>query len=63
MKDKKSRRDKVVMVRLTGEEFDEIQRRANELGTTAGSYFRMLLRRPELGEPFSTGGIQKRKEY
>ena len=61
MKDKKSRRDKVVMVRLTGEEFDEIQKRANELGTTAGGYLRMLLRRPGIGEPFSTGVGQNKK--
>ena len=60
MKDKKSRRDKVVMVRLTGEEFDEIQKRANELGTTGGGYLRMLLRRPGIGEPFSTGEGQKK---
>lgn len=61
MKEKKSRREKVVMVRLSEEEYDEIQKRANELGTTASGYLRMLLRRPELGEPFSTGEGQKRK--
>ena len=61
MKEKKSRRDKVVMVRLSDEEHDEIQKRANELGTTAGGYLRMLLRRPEIGEPFSTGEGQNKK--
>jgi predicted DNA binding CopG/RHH family protein len=61
MKEKKSRRDKVVMVRLSDEEHDEIQKRANELGTTASGYLRMLLRRPEIGEPFSTGEGQNKK--
>jgi len=49
------------MVRLSDEEFDKIQKRANELGTAAGGYFRMLLRIPEIGEPFSTGEGKKRK--
>lgn len=49
------------MVRLSDEEYDEIQKRANELGTTGSGYLRMLLRRPELGQPFSTGVGQKRK--
>jgi len=50
-----------VMVRLSDEEFDKIQKRANELGTAAGGYFRMLLRPSEIGEPFSTGEGQKRE--
>lgn len=61
MKETKSRRDKIVMVRLSDEEYDEIQRRAGELGTTGSGYLRMLLRRPELGQPFSTKEGQKRK--
>lgn len=61
MKEKKGRREKVVMVRLSDEEYDEIQKRANELGATASGYLRMLLRRPELGEPFSTGEGQNKK--
>jgi hypothetical protein len=61
MKEKKTRREKVVMVRLSDEEYDEIQKRANELGATASGYLRMLLRRPEIGEPFSTREEQKRR--
>ncbi len=61
MKETKSRREKIVMVRLSDEEYDEIQRRADELGTTGSGYLRMLLRKPQLGQPFSTKEDSKRK--
>jgi len=45
-------RKAIVMVRLSDEEFDKIQKRANELGTAAGGYFRMLPVLRELENPF-----------
>ena len=42
------------MVRLSDEKFDELRRKAKELGVAATGYLRILLRHSEIGEAFLT---------